>query len=563
MRKRKGGFLPVFAPAPSRRAVLGCSVGASGSSLPSEPGVNAGPDVSESQAQHLRALGLLPEESHQPRDEAPTHRYQAVPKPSASETASRALAPRRDAPALNYSRGAANRTHSDDFDRKQLLDRLDSDVHARSSMATQASLLKTWCKFHHEWFRDGTPPFPITCQSLRACAALFKFRGYRSFENYLSRAKREHVIHGHVWTQELDLVGRECSRSVGRGLGPARQSAEFDVHKIANLDIGTDAVIEDGPVNPKALCILGCYFLTREIELSLAVVENFKVNILESGPEVEWRLPVSKTDPRAVSVTRTWKCLCITSQSFPCPAHVAMAHMAFLQDRFSVDGRLSDSLPLFPTQTGAAAEKESVVRTVEYFAKECGTSLVDQLGRRAYGGHSFRVTGSRMLARMGLELYKIALLARWASNVIMRYVSEAPLATLTEDCRRLLAGDDMDRTLVDLRAELRVNARKLEDMEARLFSLSELREPVVKPDRRTRYLLNCISGVWHETLLCNSEISPSLWQTKCGWKFGSAVVEHSEVLPPTASKGKCCNKCLAEVRGRSCRPDASSSSDSS
>jgi len=392
---------------------------------------------------------------------------------------------------------------------------------------------------------------------------MFKARGYRSFDNYLSRAKRDHILNGFVWTQELEIVSKDCSRSVNRGLGPPKQSAEFGLVKICALNLDCEPVCADGPVNPTAMCVLGSYFLTREKQISLAVVGNFRVLDGPTGPEVEWRLPVSKTDPRAVAVTRTWKCLCKSARTLPCPSHTASQHLELLRSRFSVNGVLPETLPVFPTRDGLTTDKCKVAQTIEVLAGRYGAPLLDDLGRKAFGGHSFRISGSRMLASMGLELYKIALLARWASNIIMRYVAETPLLTLSDDCRRLLGEADSARALDELRSVIRKCEDKLADLETRVC-LSELREPEVKPDHQTRYILNTTSGVWHTSLLCSTEVPPHLWQTKCGWRFGSSIVEHSESPPEGLLRERCCNKCLPEVaRRRGSAASADSSSEAS
>eukprot|EP00971_Amphidinium_carterae_P286395 5686327-Amphidinium_carterae.1 len=42
-------------------------------------------------------------------------------------------------------------------------------------------------------------------------------------------------------------------------------------------------------------------------------------------------------------------------------------------------------------------------------------------------GHTFRVTGARHLAAKGVDVHLIMLMARWRSNIVMRYAREAPL----------------------------------------------------------------------------------------------------------------------------------------
>jgi hypothetical protein len=57
------------------------------------------------------------------------------------------------------------------------------------------------------------------------------------------------------------------------------------------------------------------------------------------------------------------------------------------------------------------------------------------------------VSGARYLANIGLEPYKLAVLARWSSPVLLRYVGLAPLTSITADCQRLLAGDQLHDVL--------------------------------------------------------------------------------------------------------------------
>ena len=56
--------------------------------------------------------------------------------------------------------------------------------------------------------------------------------------------------------------------------------------------------------------------------------------------------------------------------------------------------------------------------------------MVDAHGDKRFGGRSARVTGDQVLAAHGIDVHKIRILARHASDAIMRYVAEAPLNTL-------------------------------------------------------------------------------------------------------------------------------------
>ena len=81
---------------------------------------------------------------------------------------------------------------------------------------------------------------------------------------------------------------------------------------------------------------------------------------------------------------------------------------------------LDEALPLFPTSTGATAEKEKVVKLIELVACSLGLPVVSEESRRVFGGHSLRVSGAQWMARMNVPLSLIQLMARWASDVIAR-----------------------------------------------------------------------------------------------------------------------------------------------
>ena len=74
-----------------------------------------------------------------------------------------------------------------------------------------------------------------------------------------------------------------------------------------------------------------------------------------------------------------------------------------------------------PTAAGGVVQKAVMTDTFEALHIHVGGERFDQFGRRAVGGHSARVSGSRYLAALGVEIYKIAILARWASDVVLRY----------------------------------------------------------------------------------------------------------------------------------------------
>eukprot|EP00969_Alexandrium_andersonii_P323850 14309189-Alexandrium_andersonii.AAC.1 len=60
----------------------------------------------------------------------------------------------------------------------------------------------------------------------------------------------------------------------------------------------------DGPLNGPAMAPLATLWVLREVEAAWAAVADVALDTLSC--KAHWRLPVSKTDPRALARTRTW-----------------------------------------------------------------------------------------------------------------------------------------------------------------------------------------------------------------------------------------------------------------
>jgi len=177
--------------------------------------------------------------------------------------------------------------------------------------------------------------------------------------------------------------------------------------------------------------VLGSMWLTREIEIALALAVHLECDDKELT--ATWLLPVSKTDPGAASTRRQWRCTC--KASIPeaiCPYHCADTQLQYLRFRHGdAQGKLPPLLPLFPDAHGQPITKQAAIDTIEALARALNRPLVDSLGRRAFGGHSLRVSGAQYLAAVGVPVHLIQLLGRWASDTVLQYVREAPLLHLS------------------------------------------------------------------------------------------------------------------------------------
>eukprot|EP00971_Amphidinium_carterae_P023404 461555-Amphidinium_carterae.1 len=85
-------------------------------------------------------------------------------------------------------------------------------------------------------------------------------------------------------------------------------------------------------------------------------------------------------------------------------------------------------MPFFPTETGDFADKLRVIQSLRLWASRNGMSA---LTADTVTGHTFRVTGAQHLARMGIEISVIMLMARWRSPVVLHYAHEEPLNSIT------------------------------------------------------------------------------------------------------------------------------------
>ena len=157
---------------------------------------------------------------------------------------------------------------------------------------------------------------------------------------------------------------------------------------------------------------------------------------------VFWRLSVSKTDPAALGCERSWGCICTQDGSLGCPFHAAVAQLTVLEATFP-EAFADGSVPLFPTAAGKQVTDTDWMKFVDDLAAKVGELLCLPSGVRRYGKHSFRSTGAVILTSLRIELFRIQLLARWASPVIMHYARNAPLEALTGLVKEAITTDSL------------------------------------------------------------------------------------------------------------------------
>ena len=263
-----------------------------------------------------------------------------------------------------------------------------------------------------------------------------KEAGYRSAMQYLDLAKQEHIGRGHSWTEQLRLAYRVCARSCRRGLRPAKQAAALPLGELAKVP-EEPCQVTSGPCPPvKSTLVASCWIL-REIEASRARVRHISLDF--TSRTASWLLPSSKTDVAALGATRKHSCSCSVLPPEICPFHCLAA---------VIRDKPPDS-PVFCDERGLPPSKAGWADTFQKIAAHLQIPLCHQNGARAFTGP--RATGAQFLASRGIELWRIQIFGRWGSDVILRYIRDAPLASLaelalesvhSEDTRRIRRGLD-------------------------------------------------------------------------------------------------------------------------
>ena len=425
---------------------------------------------------------------------------------------------------------------------------LTADVSAASSSTTLDSMLATWTLFHKSWFGSDSDPFPLTCDRIAAVSSMFKAGVYRSFANYMSRAKDRHVELYKSWPDDLARAARRCTRSVLRGIGPAKQAGVLDMQAIKLLQLSDAPLTPSGPVGPGNLMEMGTFWLPREIEVSLALLSSVTHDV--SATTYTWNLPASKSDPKGLGKDRTWGCACEGDYDKICGYHAMHRQFGVLSSLFGHLPAFTDgTLPLFPDIRGMVCTKESVVATFEQATLRIGKPIRTEDNVRILGGHSLRVTGAQYLASLGFSVALIQLIARHESDIILRYVQDAPLLTITQEyksripsmCLPTVAAQSIDDPYILAPLGELSNSNCWENLQSQV---DILKSRLVAAEQRTQtYVCNNLSEVVHFPVMAHPVFPQDEWKARCGWKFGSSNHSMTHAIP-TANFRLICSKCL-------------------
>jgi hypothetical protein len=320
--------------------------------------------------------------------------------------------------------------------------------------------------WHRLLSEAGVPdPFRLTPEIIMTGAAALRAGNYRSTMAYVDIAVQEFVRRGGSKTQLIELTVRDTRRACERGLGPPKHAGAFPLDRIPELSTSQTGLVPKGPMWPARTLLCGCWWLTREIELSNSVVGD----ITRPEPSsIRWNLPASKSDPRALGMARTHICACgLLNSGVPsvkasmCPAcnlwAQAAAARAFAQHiashpvYFDDDVTTGELFPLFPTKHGHFPSKGSMIGTIISAAQQLNLETMIN-GKPIFGGHSLRRGGAQFLARSGVDVWRIQALARHSGSAILLYLDGVHAESLGNIAAEAYLGRDLSNVRDELKA---------------------------------------------------------------------------------------------------------------
>ena len=329
------------------------------------------------------------------------------------------------------------------------------------------------------------------------------FRLMKAGEQYLGEAKSLHVEAGYPWSDLLELKMSACKRAMKRDRGPEVRAKELRLEQIP------DNIVDEGSPERVAWSFAwASLWMLRAIEASNVDINH--VSLDEKTKVVKLRMPKSKTDQRALGVTRTMQCCGMTPCKRKCPFDLAV--------------KILDGNPVT--------------------------------------GHSARRFGAMMWTREGLSVADISFLGRWKSSAVFRYIEDA-LAEVPMN-KRTSVQDENPETKVQEYRKSSSSKQKRPSHEAdgghpptQLVKAEgdNPNIPITQAKRETKPLM-AVSRVRKEATAhrvgqASWGIKLDQWTTLCGWHFArrNVKVELTRLVPKTARSCAKCEKIWLERDG--------------
>ena len=233
----------------------------------------------------------------------------------------------------------------------------------------------------------GDPHRP-SAQMVFGVVAILRAAGYRAASEVAEQAVYTAKMLDFDVPPSVAIALRDARRASQRGLGPPKKASPIPLERLPELSTGPEAEHPEGPLWPVRSVTIATWWLLREIEMSS--LAQREVTLTPDGTAHVF-LSTSKTDPRALGVTRSHKCACGSVPGAPsvipcslCPYCAVKEHLDLLQ----LSGNAAPDAPFFPTQSGQPASKRGVVHTISSLMQRLGLPSHSASGAPLWGGHS-------------------------------------------------------------------------------------------------------------------------------------------------------------------------------
>jgi len=389
---------------------------------------------------------------------------------------------------------------------------------------------------------------PLTPENLIATTVALRRRKYRTAENVLYSIKGEHISKGHPWSPAMALALRRARRIATRKLGPAKQAKACDLIKVVRM-MRKKMKIKSKMRQPYHTIVAGSMLMYRGDEVVHVQEKDVYFDEKYGVKNVSVRLSHSKTDPRARGFTVRWSCVCNSEieKKNEYDEEAAMLCLCCVMRAMALarHGEVKNrttALPWFDTKEGAMLKTSDIAKALQALDKVEDIAVDDCFNSPAvFGAHSLRITGARWWYEKGMSEELIKKLARWASEMIVRYLADAPAkdlgrhslgevgrgqawsqvmtTSIVREFRHSMAALGRHRRAAEKKERLQIQkeASGRATVESGADALAVSQQYVV---------LNLRPGQvkFHRVVTMLGETNQN-WAAACGWKFGAASAQ--------------------------------------
>jgi len=270
-------------------------------------------------------------------------------------------------------------------------------------------------------------PYPLKRPQLEAFCAVLKRAWFRSATQYVGAVVRQNRLLGHTLDTNTLEYRTMLGRALTRGIGDAKRVLPITALMLRAM---RERVRGAKAVFVWRLMAVQWFFLLREAEILALTPDDITfVPAATTGgvevPSVQVRLVTGKTNQRAITVTRTLSCVCVSERvhctvgDSLCPFHVLQA--------LKVAQPHAPAAQFVPCLGAAALGPAAYLDHVRRCVGLLGVPLRTETEGNLYGTHSLRRGGAQALAQAGWALEDIKLFGRWMSAAVELYLLDVPM----------------------------------------------------------------------------------------------------------------------------------------